>query len=322
VTTPITDEKTEQLTLLTPVAPARTEDAPFALAQTAPTKPKRTLGLRLFDNFLYTFFTNTSVFLVSLGFTYMTKHGKTVGAENSILRNVGTWFAERREPIMNGLKKLGIKSEQAREDFTTVIFSFVDGTLFSFLVKPLEDRREKIARKIDDALGTTPENLKAYEAEPKQSWRSVIEGRALTSAIVLPVAFAMEKTGGNKAIFYRAGDKMANFVKTSLPKLDVWLGKKTIHHKNYFFQTGVFEAFYTSVCTIGLYFISRAVATKHPKVEKNYPANIAKHPVATNIDAPDEAVATQTNAHPPTKITQPTHLSRLTQPSQTAELTA
>lgn len=308
--------------------------AASAIAQADPHKPKRTLGLKLFDNFLYTFFTNTTVLLVSLGFTYMTKHGKTIGSDQSVMRKVGTFFANRRAPIMKRLEQIGIKSEQAREDFTTVIFSFLDGTIFSFLVKPLEDRREKIAKNIDDALGTSPDNMKAYDVEPKQSWRSVVEGRALTSMIVLPVAFAMEKTGGNQAIFYRSGDKLANFVKNSIPKFDQWLTNKTIHHKNYFFQTGVFEAFYTSVCTAGLYLISRTVARKHPKKEHlNSQHQVSSDTPPTSISSRNEDMALVPHAYssllepanqdkPTAKITNADKPTRVMIHPQTAELTA
>lgn len=300
------------------------EQAPSAIAAAAPEKPKRTLGLKIFDNFLYTVFTNFSVFAMSVGFTYMTKHGTTMGTEGSTTRSIGAWFNSRRKYIMKAFEKVGVTG-QAAEDGTTVFFSFADGTLFAPLVKLIEDRREKIARKMDDALGTTPENLRAYEAEPKQSWRSVIEGRLLTSAIVLPVAITMEKTGGNKAIFYNYGDKLAHFVKTSAPKLDSWLSKKTIHEKNYFFQTGVFETFYTSVCTVGLYLISRGLARKHPKPEKEALPTTASNsgtapvPLEATHETPQKETA---EAKPTTQIASTTHLSRLAAPAKTAELTA
>ncbi len=289
-------------------------------------KPPRTLGLHIFDNLLYTFFVNTTVIAASVAATYMTMHGKTVGAAGSKTRAVGTWFANRREPIMRGFEKLGVKSKQAQQDFATVAFSFIDGTIFSFLVKPIEDKREPIAKRIDETLGTTPENMRAYDAEPKQSWRSVIEGRALTSAVVIPVAMLMEKTGGNQKIFYRSGDKLANFVKKSLPRIDQWLTKKTIHHKNYFFQTGVFELFYTSICTAGLYFISRMLARKHP-VDKAAYANaphassatpspeasseVTRDPAEPKQATTPEAPVADADHTPTTKVSNPAMLARL-----------
>lgn len=305
-------------------ANAQTQDQLFA--ENKPTKAKRTLGLRLFDNLLYTVLTNTSVFLMSVGLTYMTKHGRTIGAEGSKTRAVGTWFAKRRDPILKGFEKIGVKG-QAADDATTVLFSFVDGTLFAPLVKLVEDRREKIAYKIDSALGTTPDNMSAYDAEPKQSWRSVIEGRLATSAIVVPIAIAMEKTGGNNAIFYRAGNKLATFVKDSLPKLDQWLTKKTIHHKEYFFQTSVFETFYTSVCTVGLYIMSRGIARSHPPApKKSAPAANNSFPASP---VADEALSAQTQPiierestdTPSTSVAQRTHLSRIAPTMHAQELT-
>lgn len=305
-----------------PQAPTQSQ----LFAQNKPEKAKRTLGLRLFDNLLYTVLTNTSVFLMSVGFTYMTKHGRTIGADGSKTRAVGTWFAKRRDPILKGFEKIGVKG-RAAEDATTVLFSFVDGTLFAPLVKLIEDRREKIAYKIDSALGTTPDNMSAYDAEPKQSWRSVIEGRLATSAIVVPIAIAMEKTGGNNAIFYRAGNKLAGFVRETLPKLDQWLTKKTIHHKEYFFQTSVFETFYTSVCTVGLYIMSRGIARSHPPVPKN--EKIAIQDSSTAKILPKESYNAQSmelidrenTDKPSTSAGQFTHLERLAPAMQAHELT-
>ncbi|MES2983867.1 MAG: hypothetical protein V4735_01615 [Pseudomonadota bacterium] len=293
---------------------------PFA-HQEHEAKPKRTLGLRLFDATLYGAFFNSTVFAASTAFTYMTKYGNTVGKEASALRSVGNFFYKRRQPILNGFRKIGVKNETAADMFTTVLFSFLDGSIFAAMVKPLEDYRERIAFKIDNLLGTTADNLKAYDAEPKQTWGSVLGGRGKTSLIVLPVALIMEATGGNKKIFYNGGDKLEKLVE-KFPTLNA---KFTgLASKNYLFQTVVFEAFYTTVCTAGTYLFSRRIAIKHPpslEYQQKHHMTLPPRPAAdaTTDIAPADAPTTDT---PGTRVMQPAHMERIQTPLRMQEVTA
>lgn len=303
---------------------ARAEDV-FA-DDAAHHKPKRTLGLKLFDNFAYTLFINTTVFVASTLMTYMTKHGQSFGAEGSNMRAVGVWFNERSRPINNFFKRIGVKSEKARSDFTSVVWSFLDGTIFSFLAKPLEDKREKIAMKIDDVLGTSPDNMRAYDAEPKQSWRSIVEGRFLTFLLVAPTAWLMTRIGGNQRAFLEPGFKFASTVEKHFPKIGNWLSKKSIstaQQKGDFFGYVFFEAFYTSVCTAGLYLMSRMVARRHPKQEHHQSTNPV--PASNDTNARDEAtpnVTPETPQKPAASITQPTLIERVSHPAHANEVTA
>jgi hypothetical protein len=338
VTTPITDEKNEQLTPPTPAAPTRAEAAQSALAEAAPTKPKRTLGLRIFDATFYGGVVNSAIFLASAASTYWTYHGNTVGKAGGALRWVGEQFYKRRKPIENALEKIGVTGEAGKIG-TTVFWSFVDGTVFTPLIKAIEDRREKIALSIDTLLGTKSDNMGAYDAEPKQSWKSIFIGRMETLGIVLPVAILMEKTGGNKRIFYNGGNKIMHAIETHTPTLDKKMTAIVAapHAPEYAAELGIrkktlfevlsFEAFYTSICTVGTYLFSRVFARNHPKADKGSSAihgNAAE--VVTNTDSNTAmekkplVSAAHTSPHP--TITSPTHLSRLAAPAQTAELTA
>lgn len=268
----MTKEHTEQLNAAENAATAPENVASNDAAKPfAAHKPKRTLGLRLFDDFAYGALLNTVVFAASTIMTYWTKHGNTFGREGSISRSIGDTFYSRSKPINEFWGKLGVKSERFRSDLTSVLWSFIDGTAFSLLAKPLENRREKIAKKIDDALGTSPDNLKAYDVEPKQSWGSIFGGRLLTFSIVFPTAYIMNVIGGNERVFLAPGRKLAENVDKILPRLSKWLERKTIstpQQKGDFFGYVFFEGFYTSVCTAGLYFFSRFFARRHPAPEK------------------------------------------------------
>lgn len=214
-------------------------------------KPHRTLGLRLYDIFLYPFLTNFVVFAMSVGATYLTAHGDKQGGW------LGKIFFNRGRVLMETLQSWGM-SENSADMAKMVAFSFIDGTFVAPLVKLFEDRREKIGKWIDDRLGTTPENLEAYKAEPKQTWKSVIAGRVATASVVVPTAMLLDKTGLNDKLFNNPGHKHGEWI-AERPQFAKFFGKLDIPT---IMRVSYFEAFYTSVCTAGLYFISRFVARK------------------------------------------------------------
>lgn len=218
----------------------------------------RTRGLWAFDVLLYPVLNNIGVFIISVIATYLTSHGDKIGGA------FGKWCYRRGEWFTDKAMKAGLSHDQA-DMSKMVFFSFADGTLMAPLVKMLEDRRERIAHWMDDRMGTTPDDLSVYAAEPKQSWGSVLLGRLTTSAIVVPTALALDKTGLNNTLFKEPGKRWgAQFVKSypgiaaTFPRIDF----------SGLFKVGVFEAFYTSVCTGGLYFFSRLFAKISGKMGK------------------------------------------------------
>lgn len=223
-------------------------------------KQRRTLGLKLFDIGLYPLLTNFVVFGASVGITYLTRHGGARADGSLPHGKFGVAMSKRNTDLIKGFQKVGLSEEHAKTG-SMVFWSFFDGTLIAPLVKLFEDRRERIGKWIDDKLGTTPENLKVYEAEPKQTWGTVLSGRLATAAIVLPTAIAFEKAGLHKG-FERWGQNTTNRLKTHHPNTFASLSKKIADLPD-FFRVSYFEAIYTTVCTAGLYFVSRAFARRH-----------------------------------------------------------
>ncbi len=316
------------------------EQAPSAIAAAAPEKPKRTLGLKIFDNFLYTFLSNTTVFAISVWFTYLTKFGNEVGKSGSKMRGFGSWFKERSDPVKKFISSLGF-SKTSTDNLTMVGFSFLDGTLFAPLVKLFEDRREKIAYGIDTVLGTKPKDESVYIAEPKQTWGSVIMGRILTLSIVLPTALVLNKElkNGNSLFGVKPGSNInAKFLEEPGRRF----GEKVVETMPAFkatlnklfgadlkipklFEIVRFEAFYTSVCTAGLYVISRALAKRHPTEEQKH----LKNPSLKSVDVVQEPEQPQGKSQKSQQTSQPTSIissvnlqDRLAAPAKTAELTA
>ena len=316
-------------------APSR-DDAADAFAQGTPTKPKRTLGLWLVDTLIYPIVNNFGVFSISVFATYLTQHGWPKPASGKALagwkHSTGEFFKARGVWLDNAFKNTFNASQKTAEMARMVVFSFVDGTFVAPFVKVLEDRREKMAMAIDSTLGTKPKDESVYEAEPKQSWRSVIEGRLLTSLIVVPTAVLLNKKNVagqslNDFLFHNPGEKRGEQIERSMPKLKAGIEKLFGKvHLPFFAKTIYFEAFYTSVCTAGLYLISRTVARKHPKKEKPHHAHTPAASTGTADSAPADAEPTISAAaapeKPSAKITRPETRERMAERALEPELTA
>jgi hypothetical protein len=241
---------------------------------------KRTPGLKLFDVVLYPIITNLAVFGISVGATYLTSRGGDRTKEGKLIYGkVGEFFQKRGDWLMEKFKSTGMTHNQA-DMSKMVFFSFLDGSIMAPFVKLVEDRREKIGKWFDDKMGTTPENDDAYKAEPKQSWLSVLGGRFITAGIVVPTAVALDKIkpGGislNDRMFNNPGKSIGEWA-AKKPSITKWFGKLDVRE---IFRVSIFEAFYTSVCTAGLYVSSRFIARK-----------TEKKPAAEDTPAPQEPI--------------------------------
>ncbi len=318
------DKNTQQSAPTPPAAetPQRaTAPAKTAFSKAASPRPKRTTGEWLVDWLVYPIVNNFAVFFISVGATYLTHRGDTVGKEGSTIREVGAWFKRRGEWMKGVFQDFGMNEKQA-DTSKMVFFSFFDGTFVAPFVKLLEDRREKMAKAIDSTLGTKPQDESAYKVEPKQSWGSVINGRLATSLIVVPTAVALEKKkvtikgvtkNLNDHMFDGWGAKLHEFlenktsIKARFPKLDL----------EYFSKTMVFEAFYTTVCTAGLYVISRFIAKQNKEhkriVEEYHNSHKASgaRPASTK-EAASPAPANEETPHP--HVSETTHMKRVAEP--------
>ncbi len=161
-------------------------------------------------------------------------------------------------------------------------------------IKIFEDNRENIAKRIDIITGTKPTDESVYDAEPKQSWGTVLGGRALTAGVVVPTAAFMNKidfhNGSlkwavengpnlNQRAFIDPGVKLGEYVAKNHPKFTQKFSKEAYEEMA---KVSIFEAFYTSLCTAGLYVTSRWLAGG---VDKEAPANLNHAPQAdsTNV---------------------------------------
>lgn len=221
-------------------------------------KHERTPGLKIFDVFLYPIVTNLGVFAISVAATYLTSRGAD-RLPNGTLKygEVGNWFQKRGDWLTSKLKSKGLSQGQA--DMTKMVaFSFADGSLMAPVVKVVEDHREHIGKRIDKALKKCPDDDAVYKAEPKQSWLSVLGGRFVTAGIVVPTAVALDKTGLNDKLFIEPGKKLGAWI-AKTPSVSKYFGKLDVKEIG---KIAIFEAFYTSVCTAGLYVSSRFIAHK------------------------------------------------------------
>lgn len=256
----------------------------------------RTPGLKIFDVLLYPLFTNVGVFGLSVAATYLTTRGGDRNAAGKLIYGkVGDIFQKRGDWMVGKFKSVGMTHGQA-DMSKMVFFSFLDGSLMAPFVKMFEDRREKIACAIDRQLGTKPEDLSVYAEEPRQTWLSVLGGRLATVAIVVPTAVALEKAGLNHTLFNKPGMQMGAWL-AEKPLVKKLFGKLDVKELS---RIGLFEAFYTSVCTAGLYGSSRYIARHTIVVPEKKPAPAACAPTAPEpVAEPAEAVKRSHSAPKP-----------------------
>lgn len=255
--------------------------APGAPTPTPPAKekPKRTWGLWLLDTFLYIIINNTSVFLLSLGATYLTNKKSVPNEEGTwLFRKTEEFFNKRGQWLVEKFEATGMSTKSA-EMSKMVFFSWADGTALAPVIKLIEDRRESLGRWLDHKMGTEPADDSVYTAEPKQSWGSVLGGRLATCAIVVPTAVLLQQHGLNDKFFYEPGRKFGEKI-AKRPNIAKWFGKLDIAE---LCSVARFEAFYTTVCTVGLYLGSRLIASitgkKHrEEAPVSTEASTAPHP--------------------------------------------
>lgn len=314
-----------------PEVKAEAAEKPSVAATSAPTKVfaaakhKRTLGEKTVDFLVYPLINNFVVIGTSVIATYLTKRGDTVGEEGSTIREVSSWFKRRGDWLQNVFQKHLNMSESSADMGKMVFFSFADGTALTPFVKLLEDRREKIARWVDQKFGDKNADDLVYKTEPKQTWGSVISGRLATLSIVLPTAVALDqKIGGrslNDRVFDKPSEKVAGWleshtkIKSRFPKLDTQFFSKTL----------VFEAVYASICTAGLYFISRAFVKNsktHKERVEEYRSSKMQTEGKPTTSAAAYTPATRDEQETPTHhVSETTHMTRVAEP-QGHEITA
>jgi len=289
----------ENNVLLAEKAPVPLSDVPIKTAAEAAKDPsdaspkdppRRSFGLRAFDVLVYPIITNTGVFGLSVLATYLTSRGGQRNAAGELVYGkLGEFFQKRGDWMIEKFKGMGMTHDQA-DMSKMVFFSFADGSLLAPVVKMLEDRRGDIGHAIDKQFGTRPEDEGAYKTEPKQTWGSVFGGRLLTVLVVVPTAVALDKAGLNKVLFSDPGLKVGKMI-AEKPELAKHFGGLDIPELS---KISFFEMFYTSVCTAGLYVISRFLAPQPSDIPAALPVAapesvIPPKPTQIEIVGPQEA---------------------------------
>ena len=251
-------------------------------------KIKPTAGMKAFDTVLYPILTNVAVFAISVFATYQTKHG-------DMNTSLGRFFRVRGENLVNWFKgdtKLFDKipspfkmDNKSADMYKMVTFSFIDGTLMAPAVVLLENYSVPISKKLDALMGTEPKDDAAYKEREKrhQGWGSILTGRLATCAIVVPTAVALDQKKGafgnkslNALLFEEPGHKLGEYIQNKYPAVQQKFPTLNIP---YLGKTVAFEAFYTSVCTAGLYISSRLLTGPVADFFKSLSAD--KHPAPT-----------------------------------------
>lgn len=312
-------------------------------------KAQRTPGLKIFDTLVYPVFNNTSVFVTSVIATYLSINGDKKNSTNEyVFGSVGRWFRDRSIGTDQLFQSWFKMKPTTAKNSRIVLWSFVDGTLLSLPVKWMENKREHVAKSIDAMLGTQPADDTPYESEPKQTWLSVLGGRITTAAIVVSTALLFENTkvknkagqevNINEKMFQGGADKIEGWIK-SKPKLQAFFDKPKVKEKvdvNSLAYVGIFEAVYTSICTAGLYVISRFFARglettygnrAHPilpKIETNpkrADSEVGKAIMAENIIKEEKISAEDALEKPSSKLRHIAEAERLERlPTQTVSV--
>jgi hypothetical protein len=247
---------------------------------------KQTFGMKVFDVALFSL-NNILVFAMSVYLTILT---------DSPPNKAKNWFErkmkQRGDLVENFLHEKFNFSKDSANVGKMVFWSFADGTIILPILKLIEDRKAQISRGIDTMFGKTPEDDSVYDAEPKKSWKSFLIGRALVAGIVVPTAVVLDRYKPKATVVDKEGniqkDQNGKRIKANQKFNDVLfhnngalIGKKMSESDRPFakwvtsivgkdnmatlFRTSAFEAFYTTVCTVGLYFASRFIARKDDK---------------------------------------------------------
>jgi hypothetical protein len=219
-------------------------------------KRKRTVGNKIFDWGVYSSIAWVGVSVMSL----LTAHEAIRGTHPSF-----NWLRTIHKKLSSSVSKL-LSSTVMKNSPKADIEAWSEGTGLYYMlglggttlmapIKWLEDNREKLAAKIDKTIGTTPPDPACIKEEPKQSWGSVLSGRALS---VIGVGFGTFVLMGPKRaenISKWFGEKFTN----SWMKMRPNANKAVVRE---WADMGAFDVLFTAITAAVTYAFSRFVATK------------------------------------------------------------
>lgn len=190
------------------------------------------------------------------------------------------------------------KAEETAKMGMMVAWSFLDGSIMSMPVWAFERMRKSISHFFDKLMGTVPEDKSVYEEEPKRNWKHLLGARAATFSLVFPTAVILDKMKWNKKLFYDTGGAIGE--SKPIQKLFPKLAQKTVVNDKgsslpflkALGEISAFEAFYTSLCTFGLWLGAKIFAGRKKAADEN------------NINAPVQNAAPATSNNANTNISQ------------------
>lgn len=240
------------------VKAAKPADHPTLEASEQAQKKHRTTGNKIFDLVVYP---GIAFGLVMVACTKGLNYVKTGKGQQPFEEHVVG-------PLTSFYKKIpiyGNRPEAAIHDDANnhgkVGVSFLIGTFLMIPIKLLEDRRDQISKWFDKVFSTEPKNMNDYKPEPKQSWKSVLGGRGITFLSVLGLSSIV---GGSRTewVENQVSSRFAGGLQgVALGKIPEDRLEKIRHNTKFL----TFELFYTALCTVMVYALSRLIASKDDK---------------------------------------------------------
>ncbi len=132
------------------------------------------------------------------------------------------------------------------------------GSALMGIIKYMEDNRQRLAAKIDNVLGTTPPDCDLIAQEPKQTWTSVLAGRALSVIGVGYGSFVAMGPENADKISEKVGGYFTKGWMKLRPKSDPVKVRKVM-------DVAAFDVLFTIITAAVTYAFSRFVAKKHGK---------------------------------------------------------
>lgn len=232
-------------------------------------------GEKWFDWLAYGGVAGVGTFAVTLPLAYLAKYGK-----------VAKYF----EAGTNWLIKKGMNPSLAEPLLSTTALVH-GGNLMTLAVKLAEDNKKPIVTKLDEMLGDKTDEA-ALDAEPKQSWASMIKARVVAwLTVYTTMQGSVSLFGADKlaAIEHGVGSTVCNIVR----KPTHIAGKETVLYR--YGKLGALDLLATAASATLLYVGSRVFA-RWEKQKKDQGNQYAATPVPKAHEAAAPAVEMATPA--------------------------
>lgn len=255
------------------------------MQQTPEHKKHRTVGNKIFDLLVYPSIAFGAVFAFSIWALHSTKFG--AGRAHDFFESTNAYLANKLE-VLPFFKNMGAEKRAGEaRNYASILISFATGTLLISPITFLEHRRHQISQCFDRLLGIEPKDPSFYAPEPRQSWKSIYGGRAITFATVLGLGTAVGEKRTNQIT-----DKAVSFVEKNWKRFNPSASEATLAKVRQWTEVSAFEAFYSALCAGLVYGISRGLARILNKEEDAY-ANVARaQPIPQASQGEEEQEAT------------------------------